>query len=65
LIQQLKTAIGDSGLSLTQLGKLAGVPVPSLSRFMKDERTLTLPAVEKLCMALGLELAKAKKRTGK
>jgi hypothetical protein len=28
-----------------------------LSRFLRDERTLTLPAAENLCKALGLGLA--------
>jgi hypothetical protein len=62
VVDQLRDAIRGSGRSLTQLGKESGVPVPSLSRFMKGERTLTLPAVSKLCTTLGLELTKAKPR---
>jgi hypothetical protein len=41
---------------LTQLGKESGVATPQLSRFMRGERTLTLPAAEKICRALHLHL---------
>jgi transcriptional regulator with XRE-family HTH domain len=54
--EQLKEAIRRSGVSLTQLSKDAGVSQPQLSRFMQGKRTLTLPAVDKLCEALGLRL---------
>ena len=37
----------------------AGIRSPiNLWRFLRDERTLKLPAVEKLCGVLGLELRK-------
>jgi DNA-binding phage protein len=62
VVEQLREAVRGSGRSLTQLGKDSGVPVPSLSRFMKGERTLTLPAVSKLCDTLGLQLAKVRRR---
>jgi DNA-binding phage protein len=57
LVEQLKDAIRGSGRSLTQLSKDCGVATPQLSRFMKGERTLTLPNAEKICRALGLHLA--------
>ncbi len=57
LIEQIQTAIRRSGLSLNQIGRESGVAVPQLSRFMRGERTLTLPAAEKLCRALRLGLA--------
>jgi transcriptional regulator with XRE-family HTH domain len=57
LVEQLREAIRKSGRSLYQLGKDSGVGSDQLSRFMRGERTLTLPAAEKLCRALDLELA--------
>jgi transcriptional regulator with XRE-family HTH domain len=59
LVEQLREAIIASGKSLTQIGKESGVATPQLSRFMKGERTLTLPSVEKICLALNLQLAPA------
>src|SRR4051794_8753908 len=56
LIAQIQKAIRESGKSLSQLGKEARVTQPQLSRFLRGERTLTLPAAEKLCEALGLGL---------
>jgi hypothetical protein len=52
-----RAGAGGSGLSLNQLGKDAGVGADRLSRFLRDDRTLTLPAAEKICRVLGLELA--------
>jgi transcriptional regulator with XRE-family HTH domain len=40
------------------LGKGAGVSQAQLSRFMSGKRTLTLPAVERICRVLRLDLAK-------
>ncbi len=57
LIEQLRERIRASGMQLKQLGEAAGVDPSQLSRFMRAERSLTLPAVEKLCFALGLHLA--------
>ena len=56
LIQQLRDEIRNSGESLNQLGRNAGIGPDQLSRFLRGERTLTLPAVAKVCEALGLEL---------
>jgi transcriptional regulator with XRE-family HTH domain len=56
--EQLKEAVRESGLSLNQIEKASGVGREQLSRFLRDQRTLTLPAVAKLCKALGLELAR-------
>jgi DNA-binding phage protein len=58
MIQQLKDEIRGSGRSLKQLARDAGVGADQLSRFLRDERTLTLPAVAKICGALGLELVR-------
>jgi transcriptional regulator with XRE-family HTH domain len=56
LIDQLREAIRGSGLSLNQLGKDTGVGADRLSRFLRDKRTLTLPAAEAICRVLGLGL---------
>jgi hypothetical protein len=57
MIEQIRQAVRDSGRSLNQLSKESGVNVSRLSRFMRGERTLTLPAGLDLCAALGLQLA--------
>lgn len=59
---QLRAAIQSSGLSLNELSRQSGVAVSPLSRFVRGERSLTLPAVAKLCAALGLELCEKKAR---
>ena len=56
LVQQLRDAIEDSGLTLGELSKRSGVATSQLSYFLRGERTLTLPAAEKLCDALGYQL---------
>jgi transcriptional regulator with XRE-family HTH domain len=58
LIDQLKEAIRGSGQTLRQLGRAAGVSADQISRFLRDHRTLTLPAVAKLCQALDLQLVR-------
>jgi transcriptional regulator with XRE-family HTH domain len=55
--RQLRDAIADSGRSLNQLSRDAGVSDSQLSRFMRGERTLTLETAAALCRALGLHLA--------
>jgi transcriptional regulator with XRE-family HTH domain len=60
LVQQLKDAIEESGLTLGELSRRSGVATSQLSHFVRGERTITLPIAEKLCEALGYELAKAK-----
>jgi transcriptional regulator with XRE-family HTH domain len=56
LADQLRRAIGGCGMSLNQLAKATGVNKGQLSRFMRNERSLTLPAAAKLCAHLGLYL---------
>jgi plasmid maintenance system antidote protein VapI len=58
LIGVLRDAIRDSGLSLREISKKTGVGDPQLSRFVRGERTLTLPAAEKLVEFFGLRLVK-------
>jgi plasmid maintenance system antidote protein VapI len=56
LADQLRPAIAGCGMSLNQLAEAAGVHKAQLSRFMRAERSLTLPAAAKLCTYLGLRL---------
>lgn len=56
LADQLRQAISNSGMSLNGLARETGVHPAQLSRFLREERTLTLPAVSKLCAFLGLRL---------
>jgi transcriptional regulator with XRE-family HTH domain len=56
LVESLREAIRNSGMSISELGRKAGVSQPQLSRFLNGERTLTLPAAAKVCQTLGLRL---------
>jgi transcriptional regulator with XRE-family HTH domain len=58
----LQQMIRESGLSMNQLGKEAGVSQGQLSRFVRGDRTLTLPAVDKLCRFFGLKLVPAARK---
>jgi hypothetical protein len=57
LVEQLKKAIRESGRSLNDLGKSAGIDHSQLSRFMRAERDLSVTAAGRLCDVLGLKLA--------
>ena len=56
LADQLRRAIGGCGMSLNQLAKATGVNKAQLSRFMRGERHLSLPAADNVCRALGWTL---------
>lgn len=56
LVEQLQQAIRDSKLSLNELGRRTGVSQGQLSRFLRGDRTLTLPAAARVCDYFGLEL---------
>jgi plasmid maintenance system antidote protein VapI len=56
LAEQLRRAIAGCGLSLNQLARATGVHQAQLSRFLRVERSLTLPAASRLCAFLGLRL---------
>jgi transcriptional regulator with XRE-family HTH domain len=65
MIEQIRQAMRDSGRSLNKLSKESGVNVSRLSRFMRGERTLTLPAAADLCATLGLALFPVTRRRAK
>jgi plasmid maintenance system antidote protein VapI len=52
----LRTTIEKSGLSLYRVAKNAGVGYTTLHRFMHRERSLSMDALDKLCVSMGLEL---------
>jgi transcriptional regulator with XRE-family HTH domain len=56
LKEQLRDAIRRDGRTYNQLGKACGIGRDRLSRFMRNERDLTVDSIEDLCKALGLEL---------
>jgi transcriptional regulator with XRE-family HTH domain len=60
---QLRRAVKTAGLSLSLLAKKAKVSHAQLSRFVRGERSLLLPAVSRLCHVLGLRLAFAEEDT--
>ena len=60
--ETLRAAMCDSGLSARELGRRAGVNHGVLSRFLKSERTMTLPLVDALAKALGLQLTKRRQK---
>jgi len=61
----LVAAIRRSGLSLRTVAALSGVSTPQVTRFIKGERTLTLPAASKLArfLALGLRPLRRRRRS--
>jgi hypothetical protein len=56
LVEQLRQAIRDSGLSLGQLGKACGIGKDRLSRFVRGERGIGLDAADCIFQALGLSV---------
>jgi transcriptional regulator with XRE-family HTH domain len=52
----LRQAIRDSGLSWYRVAKDSNVSYPTVQRFMRDERSLSLGALDKICTYLGLQL---------
>lgn len=57
----LQRFILEDGRSLYELSKLTGISKTILGRFMRGERSVTLPTAAKLCEVLGLELRRVRK----
>ena len=64
MVGQLKEAIRQSGYTLAGLEEAADLPRGQLSRFMRGERTLTLPVAERICRVLGLKLTAEGRQEG-
>jgi transcriptional regulator with XRE-family HTH domain len=56
LISQLKQAIREDGRSLNQIAQATGVGSDRLSRFMTGKRGLSIDALDKIWLALGLRI---------
>ncbi len=53
IVKDLQAAIVESGLSYTDIERRSGVSHVTLSRFMRGQRTITLPVAAQLCDFLG------------
>jgi transcriptional regulator with XRE-family HTH domain len=60
LAGDLRQAINESGISMYKLAQDTGVSRSQLSRFMREERDLSLGVANKLCEVLGLRLIGSK-----
>jgi transcriptional regulator with XRE-family HTH domain len=61
----LKTAIRRDGRTLADIALASGIDKGQLSRFMRDERTVTLHAADRLCKGLKLDVRLVPHRTKK
>ncbi len=60
--ETLRRALADSGQNIMELEQATGVDNGILSRFLRDERSITLPTADKLARHLGLELVQRERR---
>jgi transcriptional regulator with XRE-family HTH domain len=58
LADQLRQAITDSGLTMSDISRETEVHRSQLSRFMRGQRDLGLQVADRLCQFLGLSLTK-------
>ena len=58
MVEVLRDAVKNCGLSYKELGRRAGVDAAQLTRFVSQGRDLTLAVGSRLCIVLGLELVK-------
>ena len=56
MVEVLRDAVKNCGLSYKELGRRAGVDPAQLTRFVAQGRDLTLAVGSRLCIVLGLEL---------
>jgi hypothetical protein len=54
--ERLRQAIMDSDLSVCAIARLAHVSHCALYRFLNHRRSLSLPSIDRLCLALDLAL---------
>ena len=57
LVDELREAIRNCGETEYRVAKESGVPQPVVSRFMREERGVSLETAAKLCQYLGIHLA--------
>jgi DNA-binding phage protein len=62
LTETLQQAIRESGLLANEVARRAKVTPGQLSRFLSNQRTLTLPSVDRICKVLGLELRRVSRQ---
>src|SRR5690348_9236939 len=60
LVLQIREAIKASGLSLNEIGRLSGVEVSRISRFVRGVRSIDVAAAADICRVLGYQLTKVK-----
>lgn len=58
LVDAVRRAIRESGMSFNELGRLAGVSPGQLSRFAAGSRDVTLAVTSRVCLVLGFELVR-------
>jgi transcriptional regulator with XRE-family HTH domain len=61
LTKQLKQAVKQSNLTTYAVAKGAGVPVPTLSRFLRGERDIRLATADKLAAFFQMHLTRPKR----
>lgn len=61
LADQLRAAIEESGLTAYRIGIETGLPAPTISRFLNNERDLTLGTADRIAAYLGLRLVRAER----
>lgn len=62
IVRQVIDAIEKSPMSMYEISKRTGVSQSQLSRFVREERTITLDTLEKLCEELGIEVNVSRKK---
>jgi transcriptional regulator with XRE-family HTH domain len=62
LSYQLREVIDARGLSAYAVGRDAGVDAAVVSRFLREERGITLETADKIALALGLRLVETAAR---
>ncbi|HXY33368.1 MAG TPA: hypothetical protein VEI07_04010 [Planctomycetaceae bacterium] len=63
--EQLRQAVIDSKLSARHINRETGIPLPTITRFLRQERGLNLETITVLVEFLGLELRPAPNRKAK
>lgn len=61
VVDQLRKAIKDSGLTQYRIAKDSGVPQPVVNRFINGERGLSFETAAKLCSLLRLRLTRIRR----